>query len=111
MTNRSYPSPHPCDVLFDKIRDAVLDRVQRVDSDELQETTNQLDRIIDEWKRVPPPRYGDFASSTKEVPLMHPSGSQQLPDWLNRSIPTPTSMRNVDAACDAQAIATYPTSS
>lgn len=107
---RSYPNnPHPRDALFDKIRDAVLDRVQCVDPDQLQEATNQLDRIIDEWKRVPPSKYGDFALPTKEVPLMHPSGTQQLPSWCNRSIPTPTSMRNVDAACDAQEIATYPT--
>ena len=107
---RSRPDPHPRDALFDKIRNAVLDRVQRVDSDELQETMNQLDRIIDEWKRAPTSKYSDSALPTaEEVPLMHRSGSQQLTQWGNRSIPTPTSMRNVDATCDAEAIATYPT--
>ena len=107
---RSYPNnPHPRDALFEKIRDAILDRVRCVDSDELQEATKQLDHIIDEWKRVSPSKYGDFAPPTEEVPLMYPSGSQQLPAWCNRSISTPTSMRNVDAACDAEAIATYPT--
>ena len=106
---RSYPSPPPRDSVFEKIREVVFDRVKYVDPDELQETADQLERIIGEWKRVPPPRYGDFAPPTKEVPLMHPSGSQQMLEWLDRSIPTPTSMRNVDAVCDAQAIATYPT--
>lgn len=106
---RARPSPAPRDELFDRVRGAVLDRVARVDRDETAETEAMLDQIISEWRRIPPQRYGDFRPPDEEVPLMYPWGSQRLPSWLDRSLATPTSMRNVDAACDARPVAVYPT--
>ncbi|MBW1995194.1 MAG: hypothetical protein JRI77_12210 [Deltaproteobacteria bacterium] len=39
---------------------------------------------------------------------MYPAGSEPLPDWENKSWSTPSSMRNVDASCEARVIARYP---
>ena len=106
---RVHPNPVPRGALFDRIETVILDRVRRVDPDEIDETEEMLEGIVADWRRVPPQRYGDFRPPDEEVPLMYPSGNQRLPAWLDRSIPTPTSMRNVDASCDAQPIASYPT--
>ena len=106
---RLHPNPAPREALFDRIETVILDRVRRVDPDELDETRDMLEGIVADWRRVPPQRYGDFRPPDEEVPLMYPSGNQRLPAWLDRSIATPTSMRNVDASCDAQPIASYPT--
>ena len=106
---RSRPNPAPRPELFERIREAILDRVDRVDGAEYDETEAMLLEIEADWTRVPPQRYGDFQPPDEEVPLMYPSGTQRLPDWLDRATQTPTSMRNVDATCDAQPVSSYPT--
>lgn len=109
QAEREHPSdPLPRDELLQKVRDVILKRVEKVDSDELDRTREEIDDFIEDWKRSPHNRYGDFAPPREEVPLMYPAGNQPLPIWLDRAIPTPSSMRNVDATCNAQMIATYP---
>jgi ATP-dependent helicase YprA (DUF1998 family) len=105
---RRHPSPPPRDTLLQKVRGVILKRVEKVDPDELDRTREELDEFIVEWKRSPQNKYGDFAPPTEDIPLMYPAGSQPLPEWLDRAIPTPSSMRNVDATCDAQTISAYP---
>lgn len=106
---RQSPSnPVPRDELLQSARDAILRRVEKVDPDELDRTREEIDGFIEDWKRSPQNRYGDFAPPTSDVPLMYPAGNQPLPEWLDRAIPTPSSMRNVDATCDAQMITAYP---
>jgi hypothetical protein len=105
---RRHPSPPPQDALLQKVRGVILERVEKVDPDELDRTREELDEFIADWKRSPQNKYGDFAPPTEDVPLMYPAGSQPLPEWLDRAIPTPSSMRNVDATCDAQTISAYP---
>lgn len=106
---RQSPSnPVPRDGLLQRIRNAILERVEKVDPDELDLTRKELDNFIGDWKRSPQTIYGSFAPPTGDVPLMYPAGSQPLPEWLDRAIPTPSSMRNVDATCDAQMITAYP---
>jgi hypothetical protein len=41
-------------------------------------------------------------------PLMYPSGTDRHPRWSVRPLATPSSMRNVDATCDANVISSYP---
>jgi hypothetical protein len=110
QAEREHPSgPPPRPELLQKVRDVILSRVEEVDYDELNRTREELDNFIEGWERSPHNKYGDFAPPTEEeVPLMYPAGSQPLLAWLDRAIPTPSSMRNVDATCDAQMIAVYP---
>ena len=105
---RRTPDPAPDDTLVDRIRTVILDRVHAVDGDEATAAEQTFDYFISEWRRVPPTRYGWFGATSEEVPLMFPAGSQELPDWDGRAWPTPSSMRNVDATCNAQPVSSYP---
>lgn len=100
--------PLPRHELLRRVRDVILKRVEKVDLEELDRTREEIDDFIENWERSPQNKYGDFAPPTEDVPLMYPAGSQPLLSWLDRAIPTPSSMRNVDATCDAQMIAAYP---
>jgi hypothetical protein len=104
---RDYPDPAPPHELLDKIRETILARVRISDPDEEHPTARLLDSLVDEWKRHPAQRYGGFGPQTEEVPFMFQSGSSPLPQWDSRALPTPTSVRNVDATCDAAIIARY----
>lgn len=106
-TNRESPQPYPDKALLDRIRDIIQDRVNGVDSAELSRTMKLLDERLDDWKRYLPPKYGDFFPRTDDTPLMYPAGSTPLEDWEDRVWATPTSMRNVDASCEAGIIGNY----
>lgn len=105
---RRAPDPPPTDKLIERIRGVILDRVRLVDGVELNAAARSFDDFVAEWRRVPPTRYGGFGQPREEVPLMFPAGSQELADWDGRAWPTPSSMRNVDATCNAQPISSYP---
>lgn len=102
------PQPPPTDALLAKIRDVILDRVAVVDAPEATSTEEMLEEIIADWRLVPPPKYGHFGPPPDETPLMYPSGSQKRVEWADRALPTPSSMRNVDAGCDAAIISNFP---
>lgn len=106
--NREKPSPVPDAALFSEIRDIVEARVEGVDEPERDATMKQLDELIAHWKGVAPPRYGGFGSPDSDLPLLYPAGSVPSPAWESKSWPTPTSMRDVDASCEAQVIGYYP---
>lgn len=101
-------SPPPDDELIERIRAIISDRVMHVDGQQQKAAMQRLDYIIREWKRVPPSKYGGFGPSDPEEPLMYPSGTERNPRWSIRPLATPSSMRNVDATCDAQVISTFP---
>jgi len=90
---RSRPSPGPSNELLERGRRAILDRVAVVDARQLNNTARRLEEIIDEWRKVPPSKYGDFSPPDEEEPLMFPSGTERHPMWSPRPMPTPSSMR------------------
>jgi hypothetical protein len=102
------PKPPPDDALVKRIREALLARVSAVDDGEVALTEEMIIEIIERWRRIQPAIYGDFGAPSEETPLMYPSGSQPRAIWANRSKATPSSMRNVDAGCDAAVIADFP---
>ena len=106
-TNQMSPQPYPDDTLLDQIEAIIYNRVSGVDPDEVSPTLNLLSERMDEWARHLPPKYGGFGSPTGDTPLMHPAGSTLPEDWENRVWPTPTSMRNVDAGCEAEVVGNY----
>lgn len=105
---RNQPNGGPGAALAHLVRDTLLARVRAVDADESEESAAMIDRIIAEWRRLPPARYGDFAPPDITVPLIYPSGSQPLPIWQDRARATPSSLRNVDAECDAIVLTLFP---
>jgi len=106
--NRERPQPFPGRDLIERITGIIRQRVSSVDPDEEQLTISLIRDRMDHWQRIMPPRYGNFGPPAQEIPLMYPAGTEPLPDWENKSWPTPSSMRNVDANCEAWVIAQYP---
>ena len=99
---RDKPSPPPNSELVQYIKEIIKKRVEIVNSSEWPETEALFDHIISKWKNAPPSRYGDFGKLSEEMPLMYPAGSQQHPQWFEWPFSTPTSMRTVDAVCEAR---------
>ena len=105
--NRASPQPLPSRELLDNIKGIISDRTANIDPDELELTLKLLEERIDEWSRYLPPKYGGFYMQSGELPLMYPAGTSPLEEWDMKSWPTLTSMRNVDASCDAGVISRY----
>lgn len=106
--SRANPQPPPDSELAKRVSDILLARVQDVDAEEAAETQRQLEELFDDWRRNPPPRYGDFRPPDGQTPLMFPTGTQKLAEWGEPCLPTPSSMRNVDSTCDAAVVPRFP---
>lgn len=104
---RNYPQPFPKKDALDRIKQIISNRIKGISEDELELAMILFNERFEEWKNHLPPKYGDFAPPTAELPLMYPAGSIPLEDWEGKSWPTPTSLRNVDASCEASVISNY----
>ena len=103
------PPKLPDDSLYQRIRDIIENRVENIDSEELEATLDRMEYILQCWedwnpKRWEPLKNADW-SYADPVPLMYSAGSHPNESWGERGIETPTSMRNVDAACEAEVLA------
>jgi hypothetical protein len=99
-----YPSPFPLEEggqLREIIESMIEDRVNEVAPEERENALKKLHQRLREWRIWDPAEYGGFGAPPANAPLMHPAGSVELPDWTNRSWPTLSSLRNVDASCEA----------
>lgn len=105
---RDRPQPFPDTGLIENIRAVIEQRVLDIDRNELDLTLSHFEELTSDWQRILPPIYGGFGASGPHIPLMYPAGSKPLEDWIGRSWPTPSSMRNVDASCEADTISQYP---
>jgi hypothetical protein len=106
--NRLRPQPYPPTELLGRIKEVIARRVSGVDLEEEELTLHYLAEFLDQWRNVLPPRYGDFGVPQPEIPIMYPAGSRPLDEWAGKSLPTPSSMRSVDAECEAGVIGIYP---
>jgi len=96
----SLPDKHT----IDKIKNIISERIRLIDPEEHEKTMVHIDSIIRKWEIEEPKKYQDFSSGS-ELPLMFPAGSLRNEEWGHeRGFPTPTSMRNIDAACEARVI-------
>lgn len=105
---RDRPNPPPDEEIVSRIRSIIRDRIMMIDRNQEKVALERFENVIREWHRVPPSKYGDFSPPDIEEPLMYPSGTDRHPFWSVRPLGTPTSMRNVDATCDANVISSYP---
>lgn len=93
-----------------EITKIVMDRVALVAPDETGRVRQILDRFLDDWENRKPQFYGDMGGSRPD-PLLWPAGKPLRPDvaYLANVIrQTPSSLRNVDAECEAVPIPSYP---
>ena len=106
---RTSPQPwKPVEGLMSRVTEVIAARVRAIDPDEEDATKRQLKEIFSDWRRNPPPRYGDFKPPTADTPLMYPAGTQKLAEWSEPTYQTPSSMRNVDSTCDARVLPKFP---
>jgi hypothetical protein len=105
---RERPNPAPNNLLFDRIREVLIQRIEKVDAGESVFADHMLMELMTRWCAVLPPIYGHFGPPPQETPFMYPSGTEPRALWSNRAKATPSSMRNVDSGCDAKVIHQFP---
>lgn len=95
----------PSKEILDYMERVIRERVSDVDPDELDDTIKLFNDRLAEWKAWHPelwsPRRNRDWSFTDDVPLMYGAGAHPNEAWDKRGIETPTSMRSVDASCEA----------
>lgn len=103
------PASPPDDKVRDSVREIIARRVKTIDDAELNATLVQMDRIIQRWEDWMPQKWrpesnrdGSFGDA---VPLMYRAGTHRNESWGERGIETPTSMRSVEASCEAEVLA------
>ena len=98
---RPFPLPEGNE-LRRKIKEMILRRVGTVDEEEAQNVLSEFERKLKEWQMWDPLEYGGFGAPPEHPPLMHVAGSRVPLEWRNHSWPVMSSLRNVDANCEAE---------
>ena len=101
--------PHPPDkALYDRIRHIIENRIEGIDPEELETTLARMEHIIQCWEDWNPqkwePERNRGGSYGNAVPLMYFAGSHRNEAWGQRGMETPSSMRSVDASCEADVL-------
>ena len=94
------PYPFP-EVLVRWFRDIMINRVMSVDSNEAANTEYMLEKRSHEWRSWER-RQWEKIKNSPEIPLLRMAGAYVSDEASLYSWSTPTSMRNVDAECQAQ---------
>ncbi len=102
------PPRFPKQEVIDHIRAVIEDRVSDIDPSELDNTMRWFDYRLQEWEdwnpqRWTPQRNFDM-SMGNDVPLIYSSSDKPNTAWSGRGMATPTSMRSVDASCEAMVL-------
>lgn len=104
------PDPFPLgdgSALLDLVQEMIESRVTLVAPEEIDAVMKKFQRRLDEWRTWLPGEYGGFGAAPQDPPLLHPAGSTEPPGWNGRSWPTMSSLRNVDASCEAEVTAFF----
>lgn len=102
------PPVFPDEKLQERVISIIENRVGDVDSQELDATLDRIEYILQCWedwnpRKWEPAKNPDW-SYADPVPLMYSAGSHPNEIWGERGLETPTSMRNVDASCEAKVL-------
>jgi molybdopterin converting factor small subunit len=93
---RPYPYPQH---LIEQIQKIMFSRVNTVDREEAANLERVFKKRAKEWRQWQRNVWED--SSGNNLPLLRYAGAHVDPDQENLSWPTPSSMRDVDAQCEA----------
>lgn len=96
------PDPFPLESntkLYKVIYEMIKERVEVVAPEELELVMKKFEERLNEWKVWNPAEYGGFSMATEDAPLIYQAGKSKQPSWGERSWPTVTSLRDVDASC------------
>ena len=99
------PYPYP-ENLVNSIRDTIRRRVLAVDKEELSNFEKVFDKRKKEWRRWQRTQWGTFGKVDQNS-LLRQAGIFVASDQRFLSWPTPTSVRNVDAECEAEITRLY----
>lgn len=97
-----------CHDQLEQISGALLDRVARVDSPEVEDAEREIKEILERWEATKPSEFGRMAGTPDTRTLMYPYGRRPDEDLESEAFPVLTSMRNVDATCVAKVLPNYP---
>lgn len=102
------PPKYPSDELYEKVRNIIKNRVDEIDSDELNATMAAMEAFMQDWQDWNPkrwaPQWNQDWSYADPLPLMYSAGSHPNEAWGEQGVETPTSMRSVDASCEAEVL-------
>ncbi len=102
------PPKYPSDELYEKVRNIIKNRVDEIDSDELDATMAAMEAFMQDWQDWSPkrwaPQWNQDWSYADPLPLMYSAGSHPNEAWGEQGVETPTSMRSVDASCEAEVL-------
>lgn len=104
-TEATRPDPFPLppgSALRDRLEEVIRERVRAIAPSEETAVMARLSNRLDQWRAWNPAQYGGFGQAPEDAPLMHPAGSAERPEWNGRSWATMSSLRNVDASCEAE---------
>jgi hypothetical protein len=101
------PYNYPADLL-EQLKTIILDRVQFVDEEEKANTLKVFETRTKQWREWESKIWEkDYFNPSDDYPLLREAGDYADREWKRVSWPTPMSMRNVDAGCQAQITKLY----
>ena len=100
------PYPYPEDMI-DAIRDVIRRRILAVDKEELSNFEEIFRKRKEEWRRWQRTRWGTTFGQADPNDLLRQAGSYVASYQKFLSWPTPMSVRNVDAECEAEITSLY----
>jgi len=103
LAERPYPFP---ETVVDAFRELVLDRVREVDPTETEHLRRVLEGRIAEWRKWKPTKW---EKAVEDIPLLRRAGAYASTEVKALSWATLSSMRNVDAECEADITTLYAT--
>jgi len=110
MSEATTPRPFPLEQgtpLRIRVEQMIDRRVAIVDPSERENVRSMMMRRLDEWKAWDPAEYGGFGPPPLSPPLLHPAGSREPVEWRSHSWATLSSLRDVDATCEAEITTVY----
>ncbi|MEQ8974165.1 MAG: helicase-related protein [Coleofasciculus sp. C1-SOL-03] len=100
------PDPYP-DNLIEQLREILIPRIRDIDPDEVENFQRVFDKRTSEWQRWQRTHWQGTRQTADDISLLRVAGDYASPEWQRLSWATPTSMRNVDAECQAEITQLY----
>ena len=99
------PPRFPRAEVIEHVKAVIENRVKDIDPEELADTIKRMEHVLECWEDWNPQRWTPQMnydnSMGNAVPLIYSSSNKPNAIWNKRGLKTPTSMRNVDASCEA----------